>query len=104
MRSSLETLLNRLIERYEPEKVILFGSAARGGAVEESDIDLIIIKQTERRFLDRLADALIAMKADRAVDVLVYTPQEFEKMRAEENPFLEHALKGGKELYVRSTG
>lgn len=78
--------------------MILFGSQARGDAAPESDIDLIVLKETERRFLDRLQDALEAMEPDRAVDVLVYTPEEFQAVQERGNPFLERALREGTEL------
>ncbi len=41
---------------YEPEEIILFGSAARGDAGEHSDIDLIVVKKTDRQFVQRLSD------------------------------------------------
>ena len=42
------------LRRYNPERVILFGSYARGDVDEYSDVDVVVIKQTERRFLERL--------------------------------------------------
>ena len=98
---SIDDLVQRLVLKYDPDRVILFGSHARGDAHARSDVDLIIIKPTAERFLDRLEHALEAMDPDRAVDVLVYTPDEFEQMKASETPFIIHAMKGAKELYVR---
>ncbi|MDZ7262577.1 MAG: nucleotidyltransferase domain-containing protein [candidate division KSB1 bacterium] len=46
--------LDRVIEclkRYEPEKIILFGSYARGEVDESSDVDFVVIKKTDKRFL-----------------------------------------------------
>jgi predicted nucleotidyltransferase len=43
-----------LLQAYEPERIILFGSHARGQADEHSDYDIIVIKRTERPFLERL--------------------------------------------------
>lgn len=92
----------KLLKRYNPEKVILFGSYARGCSDQFSDIDLIIIKKTRKRFLDRIKDVLMIIKPSYAIDILVYTPQEFKKMISQRNPFLEYVLKEGKVIYEKS--
>ena len=92
----------KLLKRYNPEKVILFGSHARGSSDPFSDIDLIIIKKTRKRFLDRIKDVLMIIKPSYAIDILVYTPKEFKKMISQGNPFLEYVLKEGKVIYERS--
>ncbi len=89
---------------YKPEKIILFGSMARGDADEYSDIDLIVIKDTKQRFVRRLVEITAFLPLDTAVDVLVYTPKELEAMLAEGNPFIEHALNEGKVLYEKPPG
>jgi len=71
----------RLLRRYEPERIILFGSRARGDADEYSDYDLIVIKRTMRPFLQRLRDMVPYLVAfSRPAEILVYTPDEFERM------------------------
>ena len=89
---------------YEPETIILFGSAARGDADEYSDIDLIVIKDTDKRFVQRMVDVLAFIPKDVAVDAIVYTPQEFETMVEMGNPFMEQALGEGKVVYERTSG
>ncbi len=86
---------------YQPEKIILFGSMARGDADEYSDIDLIVIKDTKQRFVRRLVEITAFIPLDIGVDVLVYTPTELEAMLAEGNPFIEHALEEGKVVYEK---
>jgi len=77
----LDTLV-RLLQRYEPERIILFGSRARGDADAYSDYDVIVIKRTERPFLDRLQDMVpYLVEFERPAEILVYTPEEFERMR-----------------------
>ena len=104
---SIEERLSKIIEgvrRYGADKALLFGSSARGDADLHSDIDLIVIKQTDRRFIDRLLDVVECIRPDFALDVLVYTPEEFDRMREEENPFLTHALEGAKVIYEKREG
>jgi len=89
------------LKEYGPERVILFGSWARGNEDEYSDLDLVIIKETEERFLDRLERVYELVKPTFAMDVLVYTPQEFAEMRERDNPFIEIVLKEGVVIYER---
>jgi len=94
----------RAMAEYGAEKAILFGSSARNQADQWSDVDLIVIKKTDRRFLDRLADVIDVIQPDFALDVLVYTPEEFERMLKEENPFLTRAVEEGRVIYEKSEG
>jgi predicted nucleotidyltransferase len=88
---------------YHPQKVILFGSWARREADEESDLDLILVKDTSARFMDRLKDVYALLSDFGAVDILVYTPQEVAQMLTEGNSFLEDALAEGIVLYEEKT-
>lgn len=97
-------MVGRLVERYDPERVVLIGSRARGDAAPSSDYDLLVVKRTERRFLDRLLDVVEAMDPVLPVDVLVYTPEELQDMLRRGNPFVTHAMADGKDLYVRRAG
>ena len=89
---------------YEPERVILFGSMARGDADEYSDIDLIVVKRTSVRFIPRMLEAGSFVPRGISVDILVYTPEEFQAMIDEGNPFIERALEEGKVLYENTGG
>ena len=89
---------------YEPEEIILFGSAARGDAGEHSDIDLIVVKKTDRQFVQRLSDVKAFLPKGLSIDAIVYTPQEFEAMIEAGNPFMEQALGDGKVVYDRASG
>ena len=78
---------------YQPEKIIVFGSSARGEEDEHSDIDLVIIKKTQDRFLQRLKKAALLIREPIPVDLLVYTPDEFAQMLDDENPFAQTVAK-----------
>ena len=87
------------LQPYAPEKILLFGSCARGEDDTYSDIDIVVIKDTQQRFLDRLATVYEHVSPDYALDVLVYTPSEFAAMSAAGNPFIEQVLREGVVLY-----
>ncbi len=98
----LAQILPVLVTRYQPEKVILFGSLANAEVEEWSDLDLVIIKDTSKPFLQRLKEVALLCRAPVGVDFLVYTPDEFSQMLAEKNPFLiEEVIRKGKVLYER---
>ena len=101
MDSRIEHTL-ALLKKYDPEKVILCGSQADGTSDASSDIDLIIIKETTKRFLDRLKEVIEIIKPNFAIDIFVYTPKEYQEMISEGNPFLEHVLREGHILYEKS--
>jgi len=100
MPSKIDNVL-KLLKKYEPEKVILFGSHARGSSDPFSDVDLVIIKKTKRLFLDRIKDVLGIIKPNFAIDIFVYTPKEFQNMLASRNSFLAHVINEGKVVYEK---
>ncbi len=83
------------------ERVVLYGSYARGDSHEDSDVDLLVIKETDERFIDRIASALAVTGARIPVEPLVYTPAEIELMRARGSGLLADAEREGKVLYER---
>ena len=95
--------LRRLVKAlspYRPERVYLFGSWATGEADELSDVDLVVIKSTSAPFFERLREVGQFLPAElRAVDILVYTPEEFAHMKANGNAFVEMVEAEGVVLY-----
>ena len=72
----LKRIMKMLRTDEEIRSILLFGSLARGDINRTSDIDMIIVKETEKRFLDRPDEIYSTLVPDR--DILVYTPEEFE--------------------------
>ena len=100
MTSTVIQDLDELRRRLAPHlikarKAIVFGSVARGEADEWSDLDLVIIADTPRPFFDRFKDFTGIWDVWPQLDLLIYTPAEFERMRAEGRPFIEHILAEG---------
>lgn len=92
--------LTPLFEQYHIRKAILFGSMARGEASRRSDVDLILIQETEKRFWDRYDGLLLDIGqavTGRSVDILVYTPKELEQIK--DRAFIRQALKEGITIY-----
>jgi predicted nucleotidyltransferase len=92
----LRRLAPRLRER-EIEAAYLFGSHARGDADAESDIDLIVVARSDRPFVDRFKDYVDLLDAPGGLDLLVYTPEEFECERRV-NRFVRHALREARRI------
>ena len=88
LSSALDRILRTLTAEYRPEKVILFGSMAKNSVGEWSDLDIVVIKETPRPFLQRLREVALLCSPPVGVDFLVYTPQEFADMIASQNSFI----------------
>ena len=94
---ALDRLCQQLA-RMDIQKAILFGSLARGDVTVFSDIDLIIVQETNARFLDRLEPFYTQLDLGIDMDILVYTPDEMADL-ATWNPLVRRALKEGKVIY-----
>ncbi len=86
-----------------PEKIILFGSYATGNATFDSDVDLLIILNTELRGAERirLISKLIYPRL-LPLDIVVKTPDEIKMSKNRIDPFISEALERGIELYAKS--
>jgi len=101
-QQKIDEIVSRIVEANKPDKIILFGSYASGNPTSASDIDLLVIKETDEvNYLRSVAvyESIYGSKVP--VDVLVYTPLEFEKEKDEKYSFLHDALKKSKVLYDR---
>lgn len=99
----IQSILEKLVAGYSPEKVILFGSHAYGDPRPESDIDLLIIKETTERFIDRWVTVRhILSDPERTVplETLVLTPEEVSTRLALGDQFLAEIIEKGEVLHA----
>ena len=88
------------LKKYQPEKVILFGSWAWGKPTKDSDIDILVIKKTKKDHYKRIPEARSYLhNLDQAFDILVMTPREIKKRLKLGDFFIEEIIKKGKVLY-----
>ena len=98
----LRAKLAELLAHKPVHQVILFGSRARHQEDRYSDTDLILIAETERPFPERFKDFWeLLYQIPPPVQLMIYTPAEFRRLREEENPFIENVLDHGLTVYER---
>lgn len=96
-------LVEAIIKNYQPQKIIAFGSTASGRINEDSDIDLLIIKETEKPFWQRVKEVLRLYNGFRSLDVSVLTPEEAETAEKRGWFFIkDQMIDKGKILYERN--
>ena len=100
----IEKIKEQIIKNYQPEKIILFGSCANGTQKEYSDVDLFIIKNSEKRFIERVHELLCMLEYDVPLDVVVYNPKEYSNALNSSNGLVQEVLKKGVVLYERTAG
>lgn len=98
----IKKITEKITREYKPEKIILYGSCARGKVTRNSDIDMFLIKRTKKSFEERLREVAGLVK-DRLVpfEAIVYTPQELERELRLGDFFVEEVLQEGKVLYEK---
>ena len=102
IRKIIIEIVDRILKGYKPKKVILFGSYAYGQPTEDSDIDLLIIKNTDKRPIDRWVEVKRLLRDNSRtlpISPLVYTEKEIEERIAIKDFFIEEILEKGDVLY-----
>jgi uncharacterized protein len=102
VRKVIRDILEKLVPRYSPTKVVLFGSYAYSSPRPDSDIDLLIIKDTPARFIDRWTEVrriLSDPKRTVPLETPVLTPDEMEHRLAIGDQFVQEILEKGEVLY-----
>jgi predicted nucleotidyltransferase len=100
----LQEIVRRLVAAVDPDKIILFGSRARGDTNDQSDVDVMIVKPPPGKRKRWTPDAYLALRGIGVpVDVLWYTPEDFSRWSRVSFHVVAHAVKEGRVLYERRT-
>ena len=99
---AIEMMVERLVDRFDPDQIILFGSQARGTAGPGSDVDLLVIMSVTGSKRARQLEMRMALH-DIAVpkDIILATPDEVVRRRDIVGTIIRPALREGKVLYAR---
>jgi uncharacterized protein len=103
IRTEIDKIIRQIVTAYQPEKIILFGSYAYGKPRADSDLDMLIIKTTGERFIDRWTNVRkIVSDPERSIpfEPLILTPHELEERLARGDQFIEEIMTKGEVLYV----
>lgn len=102
MQEKIREMVDRIVERFHPEKVILFGSHARVEAGPDSDVDLLIIMPVEGSRREKAIQIGVALHDIRgAKDIIVTTPENFEWRKEIPGTIERPADREGTVLYAR---
>jgi hypothetical protein len=98
----LEQITRTIVDRFHPQRIILFGSQARGEATSESDLDLSIGMETRARPPERAVEASSIFGLQPwSLDLLVYTPEEVRRLRKINGTLVSVIEAEGKVLFER---
>src|ERR1700716_3401968 len=96
--TAIRRFARRIAERFQPDKIILFGSYAYGKPHEESDVDLLVIMRTKNA-IDQSIRIKMAFVRLFSLDLIVRTPWQIERGLKDDNWFLREIIEKGKVLY-----
>jgi uncharacterized protein len=101
--NKINEVVARIADKFNPDKIILFGSYASGNPNKDSDLDLLIIQDTDLPMHKRGLDIRLSLIGTMIpIDVLVYTKTEFDEEKNKRYSFLNSAIKNSKILYERA--
>jgi len=101
----LEKVVDFIVLEYNPEKVILFGSYGTKMKSKSSDIDLLVIKKTHKRFVDRVVELIHLVRGqfgfEYPIEPIIYTPEEWRYAKEINSLFIRTVLSKGVVLYEK---
>ncbi len=102
VQAQIDRMVKRIVKRFAPEQIILFGSQARGDAGPDSDIDLLVVMNFEGSKLDKMVELRgVADYVAVAVDILITTPEDFAWRKDYVGTIEWPASREGKVMYAR---
>ena len=100
--NDIQAVVDRIAAAYDPERVVLFGSHARGTATRDSDVDLLVILPFEGKPFWKSLEIANRVNPPFAVDLLARRPDDTRRRYAQGDPLIREALDQGRVLYERS--
>ncbi|MCB1059994.1 MAG: nucleotidyltransferase domain-containing protein [Calditrichaeota bacterium] len=97
--SEIQKVCDEIVEKFHPEKVILFGSYAYGTPTEDSDVDLFVLMDHDGRELDAMTKIRVETKHRFPMDLIVRSPEVLKKRLEWKDWFLLDIVNKGKVLY-----
>jgi|SRR5208337_80269 len=98
----IEQMVLRIVERFDPERIILFGSAARGDAGPDSDVDLLVVMPVDGQKHKKQVQIRVALHDIRLPkDIIVTTPEDFEWRKEIPGTIEYPAVREGRLVYAR---
>jgi uncharacterized protein len=98
----IREVTEKIVHAFDPERIILFGSHARGDAGPESDLDLLVVMETDLGYFQRIPPVLRLFGSRLwPLDLFVFTPKEFDEQRDANGTLIEMAVREGKQVYAR---
>ena len=100
--NDIQAVVNRIAQAFDPERVVLFGSHARGTATNDSDVDLLVILSFEGKPFWKSLEITNYVNPAFAIDLLARRPDDTQRRYAQGDPLIREALDQGRILYERS--
>ena len=100
LEDNLHQIVAVLKIKYRPQQIIAYGSYVSGEIHPTSDLDILIVKDTDKSFYDRLKEVTSLVDYSVGVDFLVYTPRELEE-ESRQNPFVKNEILGKGKVVFR---
>ena len=98
-QEAIDQVVQQIVEKFKPQKIILFGSYARGNPRRESDVDMLVIMDTPVKEVQQALEIHRSLNIMFGLDLIVYTPEHLQERLEMQDWFLIDVIKEGKVLY-----
>ena len=99
IEEQIRGIVQEIVERFQPQKIFLFGSYAYGYPTKDSDVDLLVVMPTGQRSLRQAAEISAAIHHPLPLDILVRKPEEFASRLQHNDTFIREIIDHGIVLY-----
>jgi uncharacterized protein len=101
-RRDIQALARQIAARFDPDRIILFGSHAYGEPRDDSDVDLLVIMPFSGKSIDQSVDVWKQTRPEFPVDLMIRRPEDAARRYAEWDPMIREAFDRGEVLYERN--